>query len=234
MSGRWCSWPAILAFCVIGTSQAQEVRRPIPLGEIELEPLRRDVRQLARSAAKFEAADIVRTCEEAAGLATPDAMQRRMDRLTGIVVELNPESRVKVDVRLDRLDLMTAKTGDTDFPVRAGVLVKVVNHCGAMAPLRVVATEEGAESPRTRWTFFDVGSPEPADERRPQPQPITANEPDWRLTGAGVQYGLLECAGPASGLREVLLRFDAGVGTQDIGFRGEGTVLVRGLPRGER
>ncbi len=84
----------------------------------------------------------------------------------------------------------------------------------------------GGVTPKTRWSLIDLEEDKPADERRPGA--LARGEAGWRLSGAGVQYGLMECAGPATGSREVLLRFDAGVGTQDIGFRGEGTVLVKG------
>jgi hypothetical protein len=241
MSGR-CSFATVmfwgvLCFPMPVLAQAPEARKPIPLGEIELEPLRDNVDRLARTADGCGAVDVARACKDAVALAGPDAMQRRMDRLTGVVVELNPESRVKVDVRLDRLDLVATPTSagldrekSVRFPACGWVLVKVVNHCGAMAPLKVVATEEGESTPKTRWSLYELEGGALAGAR---PGPILKGDAGWRLTGAGVQYGLMECAGPATGSREVLLRFDAGVGTQDIGFRGEGTLLVKCGPRSD-
>jgi hypothetical protein len=50
------------------------------------------------------------------------------------------------------------------------------------------------------------------------------------LTGRPVEYRLLRVTCSAGGKRELTVSFDAGQGTQDLGFRGEVPVLFAVKP----
>lgn len=83
------------------------------------------------------------------------------------------------------------------------VLVKVQNDGGITAPLNVVV--EGG------WL-----------EAAAAPAPLTT-----KLTGAKLEYVALLLTAREAGKREATLKFDAGQGTQDLGFRAEVPILFR-------
>jgi hypothetical protein len=82
------------------------------------------------------------------------------------------------------------------------VLVKVHNEGGITPPL-VATTEEG-------WLTASVLAPGKGT-----------------LSGQKLEYVVLKLTAKESGKREATLRFDAGQGTQDLGFRAEVPILFR-------
>ncbi len=150
--------------------------------------------------------------DEAAAVAR---LQELLDPLTLAVVEINPESRVKV------LPGAAAPT-----LVEQGVrlfLVKVDNQAGVRAPLVVESPNSGATSIRSsgraapemklteqdvrdRWANFSIY----------QDPPMAA-----RLSGLKLEYQILEVYARDAGQRSAKIAFNVGQGTQDIGFRND-------------
>jgi hypothetical protein len=158
-------------------------------------------------------------------------LQEILDKHVLAVVDINPESRVKVAQGAARPELVE---GGTRL-----FLVKVLNQAGVTAPLAV-------ESPNSGPVFKrPSGSPEP-------PQTVTSQDvrDRWadvsiyrtevnvyskpplggRLSGFPVDYQILQVYSRDRGQRSAALRFNVGQGSQDIGFRNEVTVLFDALP----
>ncbi|MGO8697203.1 MAG: CehA/McbA family metallohydrolase [Limisphaerales bacterium] len=129
-------------------------------------------------------------------------LQNALDPLCLATVQINPESRVQVQRGAASLDLV--EQGWRCF------LIKIINEAGVTSPF-------GAESANARPL---AGSPaaEVADrwlglQLFTQP-PLEAN-----LTGLKVEYRILQLYSRDAGKREASLSFNAGPGTQDLGFR---------------
>ncbi len=141
------------------------------------------------------------------------AMQQILDAhcLTG--VNINPESRVKVQEGAARPELV--EQGWRTF------LVKVHNEAGVTAVL-------AADSPNAGRLH---GSPAGLVGRRFldvlmfDKQPLRA-----RLSGLEVEYRILQLFSRDAGKREAKLAFDVGQGTQDLGFRNEADILFTAKP----
>lgn len=122
---------------------------------------------------------------------------------TLIEVELNPEMRVKVAAGPAKAVLTAGRP--------APFIVRVENRCGATARLTVTASDlASAAGEAPRWLDLTI---------------VDTKTHSDRLSGAPVEYKLLICRITEPGRREVRLAFDAGQGTQDIGFRGMTDVL---------
>jgi dienelactone hydrolase len=125
-----------------------------------------------------------------------DEAQRKVDTDVGIVVSINPESRVKV------------QRGPAAIKVAYGwptpVLVKVINEAGVTATLNGQVTGDAAITAR----FFEFTSP---GERKEKLTP--------KLSGRAVEYQLLLLRSTVMGRREIQLSFDVGQATQDLGNR---------------
>ena len=135
------------------------------------------------------------------------------------VVEINPESRVKVRQGSAQPDLVE---GGTRL-----FLVKVVNEAGVTARLSV-------ESPNTGQVYIrSRGNPEPAskltvsDVRERWAEMSIYRKPPMRerLSGLGIEYQILEIYSRDKGQRSALIGFNVGQGTQDIGFRNDLVIL---------
>ena len=131
------------------------------------------------------------------------AVQKLLDAHALVGVHINPESRVKV-ARGDRPPVLPL-----DQPTYA--LVKVHNEAGVTHPLSV-ASEQAVvrKAGAGRWVEVSVLNDKPF-----------AN----RLTGGRVEYRVMKLTARQSGKREATLSFDAGQGTQDLGFRSEVPIL---------
>ena len=187
---------------------AAQARRVGQALEILGRPL--TVREQSRLEAAIEAAD-------------PDsgvrAIQEVLDARCLVGVEINPESRVKAAP--GPAAPMLVQGGWTVF------LVKVRNEAGVTARLRVDCPNAGPIYTSSTGSAEPAKSIEPADivdrwcdvalyDDRPMLR---------RLSGLTVEYRILQVASRDAGHREAKLMFNAGQGSQDLGFRSDVDVL---------
>ena len=149
-------------------------------------------------------------------------LQQILDKYVLTIVDINPESRVRV------------RQGPAEPNLFAGgtqlFLVKVMNQAGVTAPLEV-------ESPNSGKVYIEsrVGgsSPEPSstltfvDVRERWAEISIYRKPPMRerLSGLAVEYQILEIYSRDAGQRSAQIGFNVGQGTQDIGFRNDIVVL---------
>jgi hypothetical protein len=223
-------WVTVL-LCAIATAQDTTHQHGTPAAPIPLQPLAQQVRQLEEAmnylGQPFAPADLRRIHQ---AVANPDeaaavhALESILDAHVLLNVDINPESRVKVEEG-------TAKPELTEAGTRL-FLVKVVNNGHVRAPLVV-------ESPNSGDVYIrSNGSPAPPVQLSPQD-----SKERWanislyqrppmrpRLSGLALEYAILEVYSRDAGQRSARISFNVGQGSQDIGFRNDVTVLFTALP----
>src|SRR5688500_474444 len=148
-------------------------------------------------------------------------IQEILDPYCLATVNINPESRVKVDRGAAKAVL--AENGWVSF------LVKVNNEAGTTAALQV-------ESPQAAFPMYVSSSRPRVDEKRKLSQgqvenrflemQIYRNRPLLpRLSGIRLEYAVLQVYSKVAGQKEAELGFNIGQGSQDIGFRNSIPVL---------
>ncbi len=217
------------AWLVAGTVPAE-----VPVVTVEPQPFLAATRQVMEAAAflgspfSAEESESLRQCLQQHDAAAVERAQRILDAHVLFVVTINPEQRVKVSAStpLPRLD----EAGWRQY------LVKVVNESGTTAPLQVSSPEAG---PVFLKHYAQPGRPEPP----PPSPPLSARWVDvqmWdapplrpTLSGLNVEYRIMGLCSRDAGKREARFHFDVGQGTQDLGFRGEASVLFDCQPAHE-
>lgn len=151
-------------------------------------------------------------------------LQELLDPYVIAMVEINPESRVKVTPGEAKADLV--EEGTRFF------LVKVLNQAGVTAPLQVTSPNSGATSltsrgesrpameltdamVKERWANFEIYRTPPMSQR---------------LSGLSVEYQLLSVYSRDRGKRSAEVSFHVGQGTQDIGYRNDILILFESAP----
>ena len=149
-------------------------------------------------------------------------IQQLLDQLVIANVHINAESRVKVTSGPAKPDLV--QNGWSTF------LIKVHNEAGITPALRI-------DSPSNQPIFIRSGGAKDPDPGRIDVQDI---EDRWlelgtfdkqplmpTLSGLALEYRILSIYAATAGQREATLTFDAGQGTQDLGFRSELPILFK-------
>jgi hypothetical protein len=151
-------------------------------------------------------------------------LQAILDQYTLAIVDINPESRVKVEQGPAKAELVEG--GTRIF------LVKVINQAGVTAPLEVDSPNQGLVYQRSTGSAEPQMRITPADARDRWAQfSIYRKQPMRpRLSGLGLEYQILEVYSRDQGKRSAKIGFNVGQGTQDIGFRNEVEVLFDALP----
>jgi len=142
-----------------------------------------------------------------------EALQKLLDPLCLLLVEINPESRVKVARGAAAAELVEG--GWRQF------LVKVQNEAGVTATLKgespnarkLAGSAEGEV--RDRWLDLKMFDQQPF-------QPA--------LSGLKLEYRIIELYSRDAGKREAKIAFNVGQGTQDLGFRNDVPVLFTCQP----
>jgi hypothetical protein len=198
---------------------------------VALQPLAQQVRQV-ESALGYLGQPLTEQDQEAINRAIGEAdeaaaiadLEQTLDKYTLAVVDINPESRVKVQPGAAKPELVEA--GARIF------LVKVLNHAGVTANL-------DAQSPNALPVLVQSdGSPEPARkvatedvrDRWMDLELYDRNPMSPRLSGLPLEYRILIIYSRDAGQRSAKISFDVGQGTQDIGFRNDVTVVFTALP----
>ncbi|MCA9159314.1 MAG: hypothetical protein KDA72_13360, partial [Planctomycetales bacterium] len=151
-------------------------------------------------------------------------IQEVLDKHCLLVVNINPESRVKVGRGPVRPQL--DQRGWTNF------LVKVINEAGVTAPL--VCSSQQAEPMLRRSS--SAAKPEmkitPADAagRWLDLASVTSQPLAKTLSGLPLEYRIIQLYSRDAGQREATLSMHVGQGTQDLGFRSDVPILFECRP----
>ena len=210
----WATSAIILFSCFSG--HTDEIS-PVPP-----QPLRAQIKRLTDALAYVGSPWTNEELQQLAHIdALPDSqyvtkIQQLVDSRVLVNVHINPESRVKAAP--GQASAVLSQHGWTVF------LIKVHNEAGITAPLRIGSPNNGPVFIRSR------GQAEPEADR------ITPNDVNNRwlalqsfdkqpllpnLSGLILEYRIVAIYSRDSGKREATLTFDAGQGTQDLGFRSE-------------
>jgi hypothetical protein len=145
------------------------------------------------------------------------AVQKLLDPQVLVVVTLNPEGRVK------------AARGPASAVIQQGgfvpVLIKVLNDSTIKKGLRI-------GSPQSGPVYSGGRAPKGKGDKDRFLQVEMFNKPPMteNLSGLNVEYTIALIYSGEAGKREATLQFDAGQGSQDLGFRGEVPVLFEIRP----
>ena len=221
-----------IALFFAGIAGAQEAaHQHAAAAPIPLQPLAQQVRQLEDAlnylGQPLSAAD-QRRINEAIGNADEAAataeLQAILDPYVLLAVDINPESRVKVEQGAAKPELVEAGT--------RLFLVKVSNNAHVTAALNVESPNSGnvyvksnsSPAPPMQLTARDSAE-RWADISLSQRPPMRK-----RLSGLALEYAILEVYSRDAGQRSAKISFNVGQGSQDIGFRNDVTVLFTALP----
>ncbi len=169
---------------------------------------------------------VLRACVQANDAAAVQRACSVFEAHTLFQVHINPEQRVKVQPGPARPELTEA--GWRQF------LVRVTNEAGTTAPLRVTSPQAGPVHERSRRPNEPVPEAVPpyaarwADVQMFDAPPLRAT-----LSGLELEYRLVQIYSRDAGKREARFTFDVGQGTQDLGFRGETSLLFACRPAQE-
>jgi hypothetical protein len=173
----------------------------------------------------------IKTALEAAGrVRDARKIQEVLDRQVLFAVHLNPEVRVKVT--RGAAPAILQQSGFTPF------LVKVINESTSTLPLRITSPQSGPvyagvaklSMQRERQEHLRENENVNRDDRFLQVDMFIAPPMTRNLSGLKVEYALALIYSSEAGQREAIIGFDAGQGTQDLGFRGELPVLFTVRP----
>ncbi len=216
---------------VCGVALAQVHQHAPAAPPVPLQPLAQQVRQLEQTLdylgqplGRNELDRInsaIANADEAAAVGQLEAV---LEPHVLVTVDINAESRVKVQQGAARPELVEAGT--------RLFLVKVLNGGHVTAALNV-------ESPNSGNTFVKSnGDAAPAIQLTP-PQAaerwadITLYQlPPMRkrLSGLGIEYAVLAVSSRDAGQRSAKISFNVGQGSQDIGFRNDVVIVFNALP----
>jgi hypothetical protein len=197
-----------------------------PVENVPVQPLRAQVKRVVE-ALSYVGAPLTVTQQAALLKITAGtdndyatAIQAFFDARTLVKVHINPESRVKVTPGGARPLLV--QNGWSIF------LVRVHNEAGITAPLRINSPQNGPVYLRSRGqhapdekriTVADV------KDRWLALQSFDKQPLADKLSGLVLEYRIVGIYSRDAGQREAVLTFDAGQGTQDLGFRSELAML---------
>jgi hypothetical protein len=207
---------------------------PLPMVKgVEAQPLAAQVTRVTEALALLGEplpADTVDALNAAAKAGDIEKAQTLLDARCLFGVHINPEMRVKVQQGPAKPELI--EQGWRNF------LVKVHNESGTTAALQAV-------SPNALrvWVSQDSRNTTPSDAtyRKKESAPDAANL--WldvsmfdkqplrdSLGGLALEYRIIQIFSRDAGKREAKVSFNAGQGTQDLGFRSEADVLFDCVP----
>ncbi len=209
-----------LAVCIILAATAAGQQLPVVAG-VEHQPLAAQVIRLLDSLDYLgeplppaEAAELRRLAGVSGNNAEAvAAIQKILDPHCLIGVNINPESRVKLQEGPAKPEL--AEQGWRTF------LVKVQNEAGITPVLAVDSPNAGT------WFNTNQGG---IDRRFLDLQMYDKQPMRPRLSGLELEYRILQIYARTAGRREAKIAFNVGQGTQDLGFRNELDLLFTAKP----
>ena len=205
---------SLLIGLLLGSQPTQAQSLPT-VTDVELQPLKAQINRLIQ-AKEYLGEPFTEATKRALGQALGQAdeseavvsVQEILDKQCLADIQINPESRVKVNAGPAKRILV--EQGWRNH------LVKVRNEAGVTAPLQANSPNASPHAGSTkeqipdRWLGLSVFNS----------QPLTKS-----LSGLELEYRIIQLYSRDAGKRDAKLSFDVGQGTQDLGFRNEVSLL---------
>src|SRR3984893_18576031 len=215
----WIVLPVLIALPV-----AAQTRVPLQPFAQQVRQVETSLAYLGQPLAQNDGDAINQAVGNANEAAAIEGLEQILDKYTLAIVEINAESRIKVQPGPAKPELVEA--GARIF------LVKVINKAGVTA--RLVAESSSA---LPVFVQSDL-SPEPpkkmsAADTRDRWMGLERYDKDPmspRLSGLPLEYRILQIYSRDPGQRSAPISFNVGQGTQDVGFRNEMVVVFTALP----
>ena len=205
---------SLLIGLLLGSQPTQAQSLPT-VADVDLQPLKAQINRLIQ-AKEYLGEPFTEATKRALGPALGQAdesdavvsVQEILDKQCLADIQINPESRVKVNAGPAKRILV--EQGWRNH------LVKVRNEAGVTAPLQANSPNASPHAGSTkeqipdRWLGLSVFNS----------QPLTKS-----LSGLELEYRIIQLYSRDAGKRDAKLSFDVGQGTQDLGFRNEVSLL---------
>ena len=205
---------SLLIGLLLGSQPTQAQSLPT-VTDVDLQPLKAQINRLIQ-AKEYLGEPFTEATKRALGQALGQAdeseavvsVQEILDKQCLADIQINPESRVKVNAGPAKRILV--EQGWRNH------LVKVRNEAGVTAPLQANSPNASPHAGSTkeqisdRWLGLSVFNS----------QPLTKS-----LSGLELEYRIIQLYSRDAGKRDAKLSFDVGQGTQDLGFRNEVSLL---------
>lgn len=224
---------AIFFLCIVGAARlGSQVHQHTATGPtVPLQPLAQQARQLTETlnylgqpltaSEQKRINDAIAMPDEAAAV---EALEKILDAHVLVNIDINPESRVKVEQGEAKPDLV--EEGARLF------LVKVTNLGHVTAELNVVSPNSGNVYIKSN------GQPDPSITLTPQEAKdrwadislFQRSPMRKRLSGLAIEYQILEVYSRDAGQRSAKISFNVGQGSQDLGFRNDVTIVFNAAP----
>jgi len=232
--GAPCSpraWLTVLFRVVIGLALIHQSPAAVPEAVVPVaaQPLAANVTRLMEALDFLGASlplDVKKSLAEAARKPDAERLQQLLDEHALFIVELNPESRVKV------------RRGPAKAVLRQGgytpVIVKVVNLSTVTKELRISSPQAGqvyagmtslSAKRMQREPLRELETRTPSTNQFLDTEMFTRPPMTPHLSGLEVEYALAVIHSRDAGKREATITFDLGGTSQDPGFRAEVPVL---------
>src|SRR5689334_21809383 len=220
-----------ILFLLGSIAAAQEAHQHPAAPSIALQPLAQQVRQLEDALAylgqPLPPADHKRINDAIANTdaaAAVTQLQAVLDPYVLAAVDINPESRVKVEQGAAKPELV--QSGTRLF------LVKVSNLGHVTAVLNVASPNSGQVYIRSNNSPEPPLRLSPKDSKERWADISLYQRPPMRkrLSGLALEYQILEVYSRDAGQRSAKISFDVGQGSQDIGFRNDVMIVFDALP----
>src|SRR5947208_763339 len=143
-------------------------------------------------------------------------IQSALDPLCLLAVEINPEARVKVAAGPAKAELV--EQGWRTFLVKVHNAAGITGEIKASSPQAIQLANSQAEQVIDRWLDLSAFTGRPLSPK---------------LSGLELEYRVIQLYSRDPGKRSATLTFDAGQGTQDLGFRSDVQILFDALPAQE-
>ncbi len=224
-----------LVICQTEHCQSDDLPGSVPdRVSVESQPLAANVRRVVTTL-KMLGVPIVDTVasalNEAIDANDSDRIQKELDNLVLLTVQINPEERVKV--RRGPAEAVLQQFGFTP------VLIKILNGSTVTKRLRIISPEAGAvyagvaKLSMQRQQSLELMENENLNREKGRflaVEMFTQPPMSDRLSGLEVEYAIALILSTDAGKREATIGFDLGQGEQDLGFRGEVPVLFSVRP----
>ncbi len=205
---------SLLIGLILGSQPTQAQSLPT-VADVDLQPLKAQINRLIQ-AKEYLGEPFTEATKRALGQALGQAdeseavvsVQEILDKQCLADIQINPESRVKVNAGPAKRILV--EQGWRNH------LVKVRNEAGVTAPLQANSPNASPHAGSTKeqipdhWLGLSVFNS----------QPLTKS-----LSGLELEYRIIQLYSRDAGKRDAKLSFDVGQGTQDLGFRNEVSLL---------